>query len=477
MILLRPWIGSASLAAFVFAFVACGGTAKPATSLSPAKGKQSRGKLLEAFPEKVGEGEDPLFPKTGAVNRGWSGVGSSQREKIEVFADGYRAFVSKARTQRQAAQLLLKKAQGAGALPLEKDTKAKAGQLYYWRDPSTSSVAFLRVGSEPIAEGLQILTASIDAGEIRLTPKPVYEKSGLALFDTSFLGGLQVEAWLNTPLVLHAYIPPSNSDGKGVAIAIGDEPDEPVFTIPDLLPHLSRKVQKVKLVDSPERMDAFAGFSSASVFKMLRRYGMSDNDFEVAEVSLLPAANPSYIGVDRGLLAADNHFARAIPYAAVDAIIGETPRHSSLVILMGHNRRSYAGAGADAHVKALLPLVVQAHNASADLLDLRRIFAKSRVLFFGSWKGTRNRGIVLNTRKDDATPAAYRHTLGLLDEALVPVQVNEEGGWSQAREVSSLDIDTIEFGLPISGVGTPYELLSILDLHSGLRACQAWLKQ
>ncbi len=466
---------------------ACGGaptkTSVPvSTKVADTRGK---GKLLREFPDDAdtkSASKDSLFPKTKPDKMGWSALDSSQQEQLAKLAENYLSFVGHARTQRQSASVLLEMAKKAGARPLEeagKDdaSKVKPGQLYYWKDTASSSIAFLRVGTEPIESGLRVMTASIDSGEIRLTPKPVYGKSGLTLFDTSILGRMEVETWLNTPLALHVYVSPNTSQGKAIEFVIGDDSDEPVFAIPDLLPHLSRKVQRSKLVDSPERMDAIAGFSGKAVFSLLRRYGMSVADFERAEATLVPSAEPTYIGVDRGLIAAANHYARAVPFVAMKALIEGRPKHSSVVIFMGHNRRFYAGADADSHVENLLPRIIKAHDSSKDLLDIRRILSRSRVLFFGDHSGKREHGIVLNSRRDDATPQAFRDVLQLFSNAGVPVQVSEKGGWSQAREVSSLDIDTVEFGLPIAGLGTPYELISTLDLHYAQQACHAWLNQ
>ncbi len=476
---------------------ACGGA--PSKTSIPVSKKvadtSGKGKLLREFPDdadtKSGS-KDSLFPKTKPSKVNWSALERSQQEQLAKLAERYLSFVGQTRTQRQSASVLLEMAKEAGARPLEEASKAEAskvepGQLYYWKDAASSSIAFLRIGTEPIDSGLRVMTASIDSGEIRLTPKPVYGKSGLALLDTSILGRMEVETWLNTPLALHVYVAPKFSKRKGsqakgsqakaIEFVIGDDSDEPVFAIPDLLPHLSRKVQRSKLVDSPERMDAIAGFSGKAVFSMLRRYGMSAADFERAEATLVPAAEPTYIGVDRGLIAAANHYARAVPFVAMKALIESTPKHSSVVIFMGHNRRFYAGADADSHVENLLPRIIKAHDSSKDLLDIQRIYSKSRVLFFGDKSGKRNQGIVLNTRRDDATPRAFRDALQLFSNAGVPVQVSEKSGWSQAREVSSLDIDTVEFGLPIAGLGTPYELISTLDLYYAQQACRAWVNQ
>ena len=451
---------------------ACGGqqSRPPNTGLAEELSPQASPTTGSA---KKKDKDDPLFP---ANKTGWSEMGADETKQAAAFAADYLAFVSN-RTERQSASAVLALAKEAGAKPFDQRPSHKPGELLYWQDAAHSSVALLKIGNAPIEEGVQIIIASLDAAVIRLTPNPVYDKSGLALFDTGILGDLKLESWLNTPLMLAIHIAPSASGGKAREITIGDDADEPVFAIPDLLPHLSRKVQRDKLVDSPERLDALAGFSSKAVASLLKRYGLGKNDWNRAEAELLAAGPASYVGVDRALIAAANHHARALPFAATRALLESQPRRSSLVILMGHSSRSYAGAGPEAHVENLLPAAIAMHQSKVDALTLRRIHAQSAVLLFDNKSGDRNKGVVLNTRKDDSTPESLRHVLQVFSEGKAHTQIVEEGGWSEAREIASLDIDALEMGLPIKGYGTPYQLLSTYDLYQALRACQAWMGQ
>lgn len=449
------------------ALAACGGSA--ATSRGPDE------PITKTKPE-VAAGEKPdldtLFPKDKS---GWTEVDEEEKAEIEAFAADYLSFLAEASTQRRSAGALLDRAKAAGARPFD-NKKHKAGALLYWQDAAQSSIALLKIGERAPEEGLRVIIASLDSGVIRLTPSPAYDKSGLALFDTTILGELKLESWLNTPLALHLRI--AGGNGKtDKEITIGDDLDEPVFTIPDLLPHLSRKVQRKGLVDTAERLDALAGFSTKAMHAAFRRLGISRSDWNRAEADLLPASEASYIGVDRSLIATKNHYARALPFAAVRALLEGEAKHSSLVILMGHNRRSYAGADAEAHMVSLLPRAIKQQRSEPDALDFRRIMARTTVLLAGNAAGERNQGLVLNTRKDDSTPEAFRRVMQTFDAEGLQYQIAEDSGWSQAREVASLDLDAVEISLPIAGMGTPNELLSTLDLYQALRACQAWVTQ
>jgi len=416
---------------------------------------------------------EAVFPSS---KTGWGALAPADKPKLAAFSKDYLAFLSIARTQRAAAKALVALAVGAGAIPFDGSGKHKPGSLLYWQDRAGSSLALLKVGELPIREGLRIIVATTDGGVIRLTPAPTYEKSGLALFDTTILGELELESWLNTPLILDVHVA-DPTGGEGKTVTIGDDADEPVFTIPDLLPHLSRKVQRRGLIDSPERLDALAAFSLKALNKGLSSYGLSAGDWNRAEAQLLPAGSASYIGVDRALIAAPNHQARAFPYAATKALLENSVQHTSLVILMGHNESSYAGGKGEAHIRNLLPMAIAQQEGDLDALALRRIYARSKVLLFGNHSGKRNHGIVLNSRKDDASPKAFRDALQSLESTKTQYQVLESSGWSDAREVASLDMDAVEVGLPIAGVGTPNTLISTLDLYQALLACQGWISQ
>jgi aspartyl aminopeptidase len=416
----------------------------------------------------------------GEAKPGWASTDADGRAEISRFADAYLAYVQEARTTRQSARALVAMAIKAGALPWTAEKPPKAGELVYWQDATNGSLAFLKVGSAPVDDGLAVLLASHDSALIRLTPNPIYERSGLALFDTSIMGTLHLESWLHTPLALSLYKAPASANGKAIDVVLGDDADEPVFTIPDLLPHLSRKVQRNTLIDSPERLDVVAGFTAKALRTTLKSHGLPEGALSGLEATLVPAGAATYVGVDKGLIAGANHASRAVPFAAIQALLEPataTTTKSTLVIFMGRDKQAYAGAGPEAHIANLLPKAVETLAKDTDALRLRRILAQTQVLMFDHTGGVRNHGVVLGTRRDDSSPSAFRRAIQLFRDRKVGTQLLQTSGWSEAREIASLDIDTIALGLPISGVGMPYELLSTYDLFQARQACLAWVSQ
>jgi aspartyl aminopeptidase len=195
------------------------------------------------------------------------------------------------------------------------------------------------------------------------------------------------------------------------------------------------------------------------------------------QATLVPAGAASFVGVDKALIAGPNHMSRALPFAATQALLEGEAKNHTLLILMGQDRSSYAGAGAEAHITNLVPMAIAALASDVDALRLRRILSRSTVLLFDHSEGERNQGIVLGTRRDDSSPTAFRRAMQTFEAGHVETQLLQAAGWSEAREVASLDIDTIAIGLPISGVGRPYELLSTFDLYQARQACLAWVSQ
>jgi aspartyl aminopeptidase len=457
------------------ALCACGSAAKaPTESPSPEK-------PLATLGDAEANTSGLIAPKDesdkGDAKLGWAGVDANGKVEIARFADAYLGYVEEARTTRQSARALMAMATKAGATSWDAAKKPKAGDLLFWQDATNGSLAFFKLGSAPVDDGLSVLLVSHDSALIRLTPNPLYERSGLAMFDTSIMGTLQLESWLHTPLALSLYQAPASGKAKGIDVVLGDEAHEPVFTIPDLLPHLSRKVQRKKLIDSPERLDVVAGFTAKALRTTLTKVGLTGDLLSGLEATLVPAGAATYVGVDKGLIAGANHASRAVPFGAMQALLKGEVTKSVLVIVMGRDQQSYAGAGPEAHISNLVPRAVETLAPGADALRLRRILAKTRVLMFDHSEGARNRGVVLGTRRDDSSPSAFRQAIRLFKAGEVATQHLQTAGWSQAREVASLDIDTVALGLPVTGVGMPYELLSTYDLFHAYRACLAWVAQ
>jgi aspartyl aminopeptidase len=414
----------------------------------------------------------------GAAKSGWALVSPAERTHIERVATNYLAFLGEAKTSRRAIAQLAARIPGARQLT-GAPIRAPAGTRLWLPGPGGKAAAFVLVGSRPIEEGARIIVVSVDAPRIDLKQKPVYSKNGFAMLDTFLYGPVRLASWLVHPLTLDLYADRPGAKAGPARLRLGDKPGDPVLTIPDLLPHLSRKVQRPAVVDSPERLDALAASSQRALHEYLHRQGIDPAAFASAEVSLVPAAKPIFVGVDRALLSGYGHTGRALAFAAMDALASaKQTHHTAIVIAIDGRENGYQGSAGRAFVGTALTTIFSAlasKGAAADILTTRRIHARSAVLMASPGGGKRNAGLVINPTADDSLPVAVRRVLDSLHTSATQYQITNKRRSAPARGLGTLDIDVVGVGLPISGHGTPNELLSTLDLYQARKAFAGWL--
>ncbi len=447
--------------------------AAPTAPVAPAKTQPTPAKAPPG-PAKA----PSLFPET---KRGWKAVDKAEVPKIERFARDYLGYLADAKTPRRAVRGLVRLFKPRGKqLAARSGGKYAVGSRLWFRHRGGDAAAFIRVGQRPLEEGARIIIAAVDAPRIDLKQQPVYSKVGLTMLDTNLYGKLDLKSWLSRPLALYVH---AKKRGGVIDLALGEKPTDPVLVIPDLLPHLSRKAQAKKIIDKPERMDALAARKRTALLAYLRTKGVTESVFQTAEASLVPAGAPSFVGVDRALMAGYGHSQRALAFSAVrgllDAPAKTAPYHTAIVIVVSKSRIGYTGATGLAFVKTAMSRIIGAlasEGANTDILGVRRIYARSAALLAADRQGKPNLGLVLNPRGDDALPRAIRRVLDAFRAAKAQYQLMASTAWgSKARTLATLDMDVVDVGLPITGQGTPMELLSTLDLFQAKRAFAVWL--
>lgn len=438
---------------------------QPAPAKPPAKAAPAATKAPALFTK----------PKVG-----WQAVGAAERKRIDQFARHYLRYLSDAKTPRRAVRGLLRLFKpGSRKLTGTKRVAHAPGTRFWFAHPGGDAAAFVRLGKRPLEDGARIIVAAVDAPRIDLKQRPVYEKVGFTMLDTRLYGRLDLKSWLSRPLALYLY---GRSGRKTIDLAVGDKPGDPVLVIPDLLPHLSRKAQHKKIIDKPERMDAVVARKQVALLRYLRRKGVSRSLLQTAEASLVPAGKPSFIGVDRGLVAGYAQSHNALAFAAVRAMVAasrrQIPHRTAIVIVISKRHTGYTGATGMAFVKTAMSRIIGAfasEGANTDMLGVRRIYARSAALLAADRGGKANQGLVLNPRGDDALPGAIRRVLDAFRAARAQYQIVSTAAWSKARSLATLDMDVVDVGLPITGAGTPMELLSVLDLYQARLGFFGWL--
>ena len=178
---------------------------------------------------------------------GWTSISNAENAKIESYAKDYIAFLSRAKTEREAHDIILdvfKSSKYRNIDDMKDSTVLKPGDKIY-RSCHGRTLFCARIGKRPIAEGLNIIGGHIDSPRLDLKQSPLYEDSELALFDTHYYGGIKKYQWVAIPLALHGVI--VKRDGSKAFVTIGEADDDPVLTITDLLPHLGKDQAKKTL--------------------------------------------------------------------------------------------------------------------------------------------------------------------------------------------------------------------------------------
>ncbi len=456
---------------------ACGGR----TADSP--GQRPAGPKAANPPAPTGDADTARSSLMPDRKRGWKHVDDRQRTAIAAYAGDYTEFLSRAKTPRRAVSGLIALARNAGATELTADAHlgTAAGKLVYVRARGGDAAAIIRVGARPIEEGVRLIVANVDAPRIDLKQSPVFTDAGLALLDTAPYGQLDLPKWLAHPLALYIYAARPGASTGDIDLALGDAPDDPVLSIPDILPHLSSKPQRRGLVDSPERMNAVAAASRETLAAFLRAHGVDEAVFATAEATLVPAGPARLVGVDGALVAGYGHRHRSAAYAAVRALLEvESTPLTSIVVISSGDQAGWNGNSGAAFVATAMSAAMRALAADATALDAlgtRRIYARSAALVTADLDARRNRGVALSPHTDDALPRAQRRVVDAFDAGGVAWQVvGDRTQGSQARELGTLDLDVLDFAIPATGRGTPWELASTYDLFQGYLACRAWFE-
>ncbi|WP_370560208.1 hypothetical protein [Edwardsiella tarda] len=168
-------------------------------------------------------------------------LSSEYINQVELFCNGYKAFLDRAKTERECIRAIREVVQAQGFGPLPAAESVRVGGKYYCVNRN-KSMALIVMGCRPLCQGVRIIAAHSDAPHLDLKPNPLHEAQGLALMRTHYYGGIKKYQWGARPLALHGVVF-TRQHGR-IELTLGERGDQPVFTIPDLLPHLDAKIQR-----------------------------------------------------------------------------------------------------------------------------------------------------------------------------------------------------------------------------------------
>lgn len=439
----------------------------------------------------------------------WVGLSDDDKETVFAFAEDYKDFIHLARTELSFVAQTIIFAEANGFRELTPATTLRAGAKLYEVNRDRT-ISLMVIGTESLQNGLHIVGAHIDSPRLDLKGRPLYEGSEFALFQTNYHGGIKFHQWTNLPLALMGRI--DKKDGSTIPISVGLDPDQPIFMVPELSPHVDRGRNSKTLGDfiGPEDLDPViahipdqveGGDVADQVLKYLAdEYGVSRADLVSAELSLVPAGAPRDMGFDRGLIAAYGQDDRLASYATLRAIADvDNPEKTTMAYLVDNEEvgnRNNTGARSEYFADLLSRMLY------SEIGDAYR-----EPLFRSALRQTKFISIDVNPGVNPANPGAWElgnapklgygvnlklygqgntansefiaWTRKLLDDNEVPWQtitykVGSAGGGTIGGEFSSQNIEVIDFGVPLLSIHTPYAVSSKIDVYSLYQAAKAF---
>ena len=433
------------------------------------------------------------------------------------YAEGYKTFLDEGKTEREVCAYVVKAAEEKGYKPFKFGMQLKAGDKVYYNNRG-KNVYLLKIGTANVAEeGIRILASHIDSPRIDLKQVPLYESNDIAFAKTHYYGGIRKYQWATIPLSLHGTVALKN--GEKIEVRIGEDDNDPVFYISDLLPHLAAKQNAKPLGSAIEGEDLNIWFGNIpytaaandkdktvkeNVLKILNeKYGMEEADFLSAELSLVPAFKAKDIGFDRALLGAYGHDDRVCSYPAYTALFdAETDTNTVMVVLADKEEIGSEGTTgmqcaiftdlidaiassfgvSSAAIRANSKCLSADVNAGFDP-NYPSVLEKQNATYVSHGVGvTKFTGARGKSGSSDADAEYVAYLRNVFDDNNVIWQtgelgkVDEGGGGTVAKYIAAMNIDTIDVGVAVISMHAPYEVVSKADVYETYLAFKAFIK-
>jgi aspartyl aminopeptidase len=441
----------------------------------------------------------------------WASIDDEKKETIFEFAQGYKQFLDSGKTERESAREIVRLARAKGFESLEdyiRDQRAVvAGTKLYTVNRDKSVILFV-VGQQPLEKGMRIVGGHIDVPRIDLKPFPLYEDGELALFKTHYYGGIKKYQWTSMPLSLHGRI--VKRGGEVVDISIGEDEEDPVFFITDLLPHLAKDQMAKTLGEgiTGEGLNVLIGsipisdegakekVKEAMLVHLSNAYGICEEDFVTAEIEIVPAGKARDVGFDRSMISAYGHDDRVCSYAGVAAIFDvEIPEFTSVGMFMDKEEvGSQGNTGSESvYFENCVAELLALQGVQNTDLSLRRAFHNTKVLSadvtaafdpnypevldkrnaarinygicFSKYTGVRGKG---GCSDANAEFIAYVRDVFETNDVIWQSgelgKVDQGGGGTIAYILANRGAEVLDCGVPVLSMHGPYEVISKADL-------------
>ncbi len=461
--------------------------------------------------KELTRGEQLRRALTYQKKNGYDRLQTGELEAIEAYCSGYKQFLDGGKTERECVDRTIALAETAGFRPYVRGMELKPGDKVYQSNRG-KAVMLAVIGRKDLDQGVNIGAAHIDSPRLDLKQNPVYEAEELAFFKTHYYGGIRKYQWVTIPLELHGVV--ALKGGNVVRVSVGNGEGDPLFTIDDLLPHLGAEQSKKTLGEAipgeslniligsrPLADDEGSDRVKVAVLELLnRKYGIVEEDFISAELCAVPAFRASDIGFDRSMIGAYGHDDRVCAYAALSALLQlDTPERTAVCMLAdkeeigsegvtGMKSASFDTFMADlCAAQGVLPRACYEKSfcLSADVTaaydpNFADVYEKRNSAFvnygMGLCKYTGARG---KSGASDASAELVAYVRKVLDGAGVAWQMAElgkvdaGGGGTVAAYMAERNIDTLDAGVPVLSMHSPFETVGKLDCYMTYKGMKA----
>lgn len=446
----------------------------------------------------------------------WEKYKDNLNEVME-YNEGYKDYISKNKTERACVKDSIHLAEEKGFKPLDSFETLKPGDKVYVNNRD-KNIALFVIGNKPLTEGMRILGAHIDSPRMDLKQNPLYESEGFVLADTHYYGGVKKYQWVTIPLSLYGVV--AKKDGTVVDVVIGEDDDDPVVGISDLLIHLAAEQldKKAAKVIEGENLDVTLGNMplvgeekdavKANILKLLKdKYDIEEEDFVSAEIEVVPSGKARDYGLDRSMIAGYGHDDRVCAYTSLTAILDmDVCDYTCCAILVDKEEIGSVGAtgaqslffentigemlvkmGIDSFVQTRLTLsrskmLSSDVSAGVDPLfvsvnDKKNAAYLGNGIVFNKYTGARGK-----SGSNDASAEYVARIRAVMDESNIHYQtaelgkVDQGGGGTIAYILGNYNMDVIDAGIAVLNMHAPMEVVSKVDVYETYQAYIAFLK-
>lgn len=447
----------------------------------------------------------------------WDRGDAKQLAAIHTFNQGYVDFLNQAKTERETIAYIQQRAEENGFVPMDQQDLVRPGDKLFVNH--RGKLAALIIVGQDLNQGFNLVVSHVDTPRLDLKPRPLYEADNMALFKTHYYGGIKKYQWPAIPLALHGVVVKKN--GERISICIGENEDDLVLVITDLLPHLAKDQMEKKMNEGIKGEDLNILVGSTPVrdikedaFKqhildlLHKNYGIEEDDFTTAELQAVPAFKAREVGLDRSMIGSYGQDDRVSAYTALKAVL-EVVNPTRTAICLFADKEEIGSTGntglqslaveniaAELLYKAGMPDYYQVRRAlsrsfalSADVnaaVDptYPEVFEKMNCSFLSAGvvltKYTGSRG---KAESNDANPEFVAAVRRLFDDEEIVWQVGElgkvdiGGGGTVAQYLANYGMEVVDCGVAVLSMHSPFEIVSKADVYMAYRAYLAFMQR